>query len=548
MKSHNHGPYFWRRVVNVVLCVVLLGANMMAVSAAAESMRDEPLVEEERQSAESVSPGADATEEMLESSTVEEQIDAVLALLERTDELDEEGMLSLSEKAIAAKRAYERMTREEQSQIDADKIDKLLAFVETLNIQTLDAGDSAVDGMKIATAQIWEEGVDNQTLSDGDSFSVDFSKQFTLHIEVESKLNLANKKVEITVPDGLTVAEYPIPERGDMAESVTPKSIDQLRSKNNYGGYCPTNGTITYSLKNTAEKNSFNIVLAPDTVLWNRTKEQVLKDPLKIRVYTDAQTYKTISATPKITGKYNDAVGDDRAIQTGPRLSRVGVKTGVPTAADQPFALRQIWINPDKDYIDMPQFFKKLEITIALPYYTKNGNNIYAEFDHITWDPAGQSTRPNMLDPENHKDADGGYKDGFNFKKTRNDTDHTVTLTWENLYLEYGQDYFTPYFKWTAGCDDTVTNAVKWGSDSIINTGKTVPGCYEGETPTAGAASAVGGTITWQDDSTWYLYNGDCTTFNFTAHAGESMSVRGRKNEQPIYNNYTSDPGITYYL
>lgn len=207
MKSHNHGPYFWRRVVNVVLCVVLLGANMMAVSAAAESMRDEPLVEEERQSAESVSPGADATEEMLESSAVEEQIDAVLALLERTDELDEEGMLSLSEKAIAAKRAYERMTREEQSQIDADKIDKLLAFVETLNIQTLDAGDSAVDGMKIVTAEIWAEGEKNQALSDGSSFTVDFSKQFTLHIEVESKLNLANKKVEITVPDGLTVVE-----------------------------------------------------------------------------------------------------------------------------------------------------------------------------------------------------------------------------------------------------------------------------------------------------------------------------------------------------
>lgn len=382
------------------------------------------------------------------------------------------------------------------------------------------AGRSS-DGMEITAAEIRAEGVNNQDLSDGSSFTVDFSKQFTLHIAVESKLNLANKKVEITVPDGLTVVEYPIPERGGMAESVTPESIDDLHSVNNYGGYCPTNGTITYSLKNTAEKNSFNIVLAPDTVLWNRTKEQVLKDPLKIRVYTDAQTYQTISATPTITGKYNDTAGDNRAIQTGPRLSRVGVKTGVPTAANQPFALRQIWINPDKDYIDMPQFFKKLEITIALPYYTKNGSNIYAEFDHITWDPAGQSTRPNLLDPKNHKGEDGSYKDGFNFTETRNDTDHTVTLTWENLYLEYGQDYFTPYFEWTADCDDTATNAVKWGSDSILNTGKSSPGCYEGKTPTTGVASAVGGTITWQDDSKWYLYNGDCTTFSFTAQAGE---------------------------
>ena len=406
-------------------------------------------------------------------------------------------------------------------------------------------GQKAVNGMQITTAIVKAEGAADQNLGDG-SFSVDFSKQFTLHIAVESELNLANKKVEITVPDGLTVVEYPIPERGGMAESVTPESIDQLHSMNNYGGYCPTNGTITYSLKNTAEKNSFNIVLAPDTTLWNRRSGQTL-DPLKIRVYTDEREYQTISVTPKITGNYNDTAGDNRAIQTGPRLSRIGVKTGVPTAANQPFALRQIWINPDKDYIDMPQFFKKLEITIALPHYTKNGSNIYAELDHITWDPAGESTRPNLLDPKNHKGEDGSYKDGFTFTQKTNKNDHTVTLTWENLYLEYAQDYFTPYFKWVSDCDVTDTNAVKWDSASILNTGKTAPGCYEGKTPTTGDASAVGGTITWQDGSTWYLYNGDCTTFSFTAREGESMSVAGKANDQPIYN-YAGDSGITYYL
>ena len=415
------------------------------------------------------------------------------------------------------------------------------------NLLAARSGDQkAVNGMQITTAIVKAEGAADQNLGDGDSFSVDFSKQFTLHIEVASELNLANKKVEITVPDGLTVVEYPIPERGGMAESVTPESIDQLHSMNNYGGYCPTNGTITYSLKNTAEKNSFNIVLAPDTTLWNRRSGQTL-DPLKIRVYTDEREYQTISVTPKITGNYNDTAGDNRAIQTGPRLSRIGVKTGVPTAANQPFALRQIWINPDKDYIDMPQFFKKLEITIALPHYTKNGSNIYAELDHITWDPAGESTRPNLLDPKNHKGEDGSYKDGFTFTQKTNKNDHTVTLTWENLYLEYAQDYFTPYFKWVSDCDVTDTNAVKWDSASILNTGKTAPGCYEGKTPTTGDASAVGGTITWQDGSTWYLYNGDCTTFSFTAREGESMSVAGKANDQPIYN-YAGDSGITYYL
>ena len=51
------------------------------------------------------------------SCPVEEQIDAVLALLEQTEELDEEGMLRLYEQALAAKRAFERLEWEQQAQI-----------------------------------------------------------------------------------------------------------------------------------------------------------------------------------------------------------------------------------------------------------------------------------------------------------------------------------------------------------------------------------------------------------------------------------------------
>ena len=118
------------------------------------------------------------------------------------------------------------------------------------NLLAARSGDQrAVEEMQIETAVIKAEGATDQSLTDGGFFSVDFSKQFTLHVVVKSQLNLQNKKLEIVVPDGLTVVEYPIPERGGMAESVTPESIDELRSANNYGGYCPTNGTITYSLK-----------------------------------------------------------------------------------------------------------------------------------------------------------------------------------------------------------------------------------------------------------------------------------------------------------
>lgn len=412
------------------------------------------------------------------------------------------------------------------------------------NLLAARSGDQGtVEGMQIETAVIKAEGAADQSLTQGDSFSVDFSKQFTLHIEVASELNLQNKKLEIVVPDGLTVVEYPIPERGGMAESVDPENIEDLSSDNNYGGYCPKSGTITYSLKSTAEENSFNIILEPDTTLWNRKKEQVLEGSLTIRAYTDdadgQQERHAISVTPKITGSYNGN-DPDRAIQTGPRLSRIGVKTGVPTDTT-PFALRQMWINPDKDYIDMPQFFKKLEIAIALPYYEKDGNKIYAEFDHVGYDPAGQSTRLNMMNPDNHKKAGVGYENGFSFAQVVDEDNHTVTLTWENLYLEYGQEYFTPYFKWTDSNAPQDETTVLWKNDTIkVNSGNT------GAEPTGDAAAAAAAKIVWRDGSIWYPLS-QFAALDFKAHASENMTVTG--NSAPtIYNAHSSDSNIVYYL
>lgn len=283
----------------------------------------------------------------------------------------------------------------------------------------LGAAQAAGTDMQITVAQIKAEGKSDQDLatlpSDGSgTFAVDFSKQVTLHIEVQSKLNLENKKVEITVPDGLTVVEYPKPEAGDMVHSVSPENIAGLNSNNTYGGYRPKNGKITYALKSLAEKNSFNIILQPDTVLWNRRNGQTLEQPLEIRVYTGnidqaatQTTYHKVSAKAQITGKYKD---DERAIQTGPRLSTVGVKSGVPTAANTPFALRQIWLNPDKDYIDMPQFMKKLTITIAVPYYEKDGKRVYAKYKEIKFDPAGMSPRDNLFHSKIGETTHGGRR------------------------------------------------------------------------------------------------------------------------------------------
>lgn len=380
-------------------------------------------------------------------------------------------------------------------------------------------------------ATIKADGKDDRTLSADDTFSVDFSKQFTLHVVVKSTLNLPDKKVEITVPDGLTVVEYPIPTQGGMAQSVVPESIDKLNSANAYGDYRPKSGTITYSLKNTAEENSFNIILEPDTVLWNRKSGQHLANPLKIRTYTgdigdgDAQhTYETVSAEV--------VIGDSptNVLTTGPRLRGIGVKTGVPAAADQPFVLRQVWLSPDKDRIEMAQYFKELEITIALPHYTKGSTTVYATLDHIAYDLVG-SHPVNRLAPKGSGDA--------NLAITEN-ADHTVTLKWNQLYLDDGE-YFTPYFKWEAGKAPATTDTVRWENESIKATTGT-------DAVPTGNAVPVGGKITWQDGSEWYLSNDHFknSTINYKPYDGESMTVQGRKVGKGIYS--SNDPSAAYYL
>lgn len=125
----------------------------------------------------------------------------------------------------------------------------------------------------------------------------------TLHIKVKSQLNLKNKKIEIKVPDGLAVVEYPKPNSmTGLVESVAPEDIKDLKSDKNYGGYQPKSGTITYSLRDTAENSSFNIILTPDTTLWNKKLNSEIKEPLKVRLYSkseDGNPEKSIKRFPK---------------------------------------------------------------------------------------------------------------------------------------------------------------------------------------------------------------------------------------------------------
>lgn len=83
-------------------------------------------------------------------------------------------------------------------------------------------------GMIIDKAVIRDDEDNEQNLLEQENipFTVDYAKQVTLHIKVRSQLNLKRKKIEIKVPDGLTVVEYPKPNSmTGLVESVTPEAL-----------------------------------------------------------------------------------------------------------------------------------------------------------------------------------------------------------------------------------------------------------------------------------------------------------------------------------
>ena len=293
-------------------------------------------------------------------------------------------------------------------------------------------------GMQITTAVIKDDAGTEQSLLEGNGlFTIDYTKSVTLHVKVQSTLNLKNKRVKINVPDGLIVVEYPKPNAmTGLVASVSPENIEELNSDNTYGSYRPKSGTITYSLRDTAEYSSFNIILAPDTTLWNKKLGSTMKNPLEVSVYSvqgdEQREYQKVSGKAVITGD---------KLTSGPVMTSWDSKRIVPAAANTPFKMQQIRFRPDRTRYSMGMFFQKLEVTIALPYNSTKGT--YAEYVRTDFDT--KEYGDNWMDPVHHKD-----EQKFQFNEKIDNINHTVTLIWENMYIPR-DDYFTPYFRWKDG-------------------------------------------------------------------------------------------------
>lgn len=349
---------------------------------------------------------------------------------------------------------------------------------------------------------------------------------------MRSTLNLKNKKVEIKIPNGLIIAEYPKPNSmTGLVAGVTPEDIKDLNSENDYGGYRPKSGTITYSLRDTAESSSFNIILAPDTTLWNKKIGTKVAQALEIRVYSgdiddeSAQTeYGKVSKNAKITGT---------KLTSGPIITAWNNKRTVPETAGTPFKMQQVRFRADRNRFNMGMFFRELSITTSLPY--NSTKDTYAEYVRTDFDTEeyGDNYFP---DPKWEVDNDK----------------HTVTLTWENLYIPR-DDYFTPYFQWAKESDCDAGDVIAWRNSSIPLTQQSDGNTIESQ------PAAIGGKIIYADGSTVNIVNDDFNKpgkrlDNFKAAAGSEMKTEGKQAGQGtsaatgVYNVYDIDPNVVYYL
>lgn len=397
-------------------------------------------------------------------------------------------------------------------------------------------------GMQITTAVIKDDAGTEQSLLEGNGFfTIDYTKSVTLHVKVQSTLNLKNKRVEINVPDGLIVVEYPKPNSmTGLVASVSPENIEELNSDNTYGSYRPKSGTITYSLRDTAEYSSFNIILAPDTTLWNKKLGATMKNPLEVSVYSgqgdEQREYQKVSGKAVIAGD---------KLTSGPVMTSWDSKRIVPAAANTPFKMQQIRFRPDKTRYSMGMFFQKLEVTIALPYNSTRGT--YAEYVRTDFDT--KEYGDNWMDPVHHKD-----EQKFQFNEKIDNINHTVTLIWENMYIPR-DDYFTPYFQWKDGEPCDAEDKIEWRNPNIQLIKADGIGTVN---PTA-----VGGTITYADGlyettaNTVNILNNDFNKENLDQfEAGNASDIRmqgassgdGISGKSGIVSVYDSAPDMVYFL
>ena len=408
---------------------------------------------------------------------VQEMIEALPSLAE-LQEQDAEAQEASYAQIMDAYDAYDALTSDEQAQVSGiDKLESLLSYFN----QGISPADSASDiTLTNVTIADGDGTGSSYNLLENNSFTIPYSKAMVLNVAVASELNVSNKTVKITVPDGLEITDY----TKDTTSFIT--AVDFEPSSSDYGGYKPEkSGTLTYSLSEMAENETFNITLAVDTVLWSGFDNAIIADALKVETFAGNESTQTGQAKAKatITGSREQT------------LSSWDTNIAVPASAGTPFLMRSLGVYhaTDAGTVEFPTYYKELHVTVSLPYNETKG--VYGEFVHLDAQVAPNDT---VVDT----------------------TGHNVTFVWYNLYAKTIP--IKAYFKW--GEDAAVGDIVKWPKPS-------------------------GEAVYRDDSTRLLDVSNRAITDNveFVVSDSELMTIQ-RVTRPAIYSDYNADPNIVYSL
>lgn len=405
---------------------------------------------------------------------VQEMIEA-LPSLEELQEQDSEAQEASYAQIMDAYDAYDALTSDEQAQVSGiDKLESLLSYFN----QGISPADTA-SGITLTSVTIANgDGTGSYNLLETDSFTIPSDRAMILNVAVASELNASNKTVKITVPDGLVITDY-------TKASSFITAADFKASSSDYGGYKPDSGTLTYSLSEMAENESFNITLEVDNVLWSGLDNVTIADALKVETFAGNESTQTGQAEAKatITGSREQT------------LSSWDANIAVPASADTPFLMRSLGVYhvTDAGCVEFPTYYEELRVTVSLPH--NETKDVYGELVRLDA----------QVDPD---------------RTVADPTGHKVTFVWYHLYARTIP--IKAYFKW--GEDANVGDTVKWPNAS----GEAV--YRDNSTRLLGVSNRA-----------------NTENVEFVVSDSELMTIQ-RLTRPAIYSEYNADPNIVYSL
>lgn len=254
----------------------------------------------------------------------------------------------------------------------------------------------------------------------GTSLSWHYNKQKMLTVKVDSTLNLPGKHVHITVPAGVRLVQYP----ESSAQEPLIQDLTITRPAGDWGGHEVQGGTLDYTLRDTAESVSFNIMLEIDKTIWNKTDGQSLADAIVVRALADGDGGSEQKDEVKVDATVSGVV---KQIFWNNDQNK-----SVPAMAHFPFKVRQWLLSSAQDGTQFGQYYKTLKLVFPLPHDPAKDD--YAAYTSYLMKEDTSIPAPTV---------------------SVDDAAHTVTFTWQNMLEDEGGLTLTPLFAWTTERNDS---------------------------------------------------------------------------------------------